>query len=654
MVPSQKHITLLVILFFCTSLTLAQKSPVSINPEQPEPGDSITVTYHPDHPEAKIKSPQEVSLVKNFSPTLFNIPKEIPLTKTADGWKTQFKLLDNFDFATFYFKSKDQVDKNIDGQNYEIIGYKDDKPVKRVFLLKSYTLSNRYENLPDSVLNKKRIELYRKELKHHPDNFDAKIRSIAHKLHQEENKTQKANVRQQAYKILDDRLAKNPGAYTTLQDVQTGYKLIGEKAKGDSLENKLIEKYPESDIAMLKLYEESEQEKHFNKKLDLLERFITTDFEPTTFTKYYIQDAYKSLLKYYANQGKYEKAKKTAKEWLEDREPLFEHQIKSKNYLAVAQLFLEHENLLDVAMDYAQQALQQTNSDPAKTIKTNKGRVSAHLSKEKTQQVKAERKGNILSTIGQIYVKKEEFDKANQYFSKAQELSDSRTVHKYLANYYLQTEKPKAAFEIYQDILMEIPTNAFYQKKLKESYIAFNGSEEGFGEETKKIDKVWKQKKVQELNKNRINKEAPELDQITDLEGNAVDVNKFKNKVLVIDFWATWCKPCLEFFPDLQNIYEKYEDNPDVEFLILNSGWQNTLEKAKTFRNNNDYSFPYYFDKNSSTTEAFNVRGLPTTIFIDKAGTIQFKKLGLRGNNIEKSVSLRIEMLLNKKDYIES
>ncbi|GEM_PF-546137 len=644
----KKYLGLVIVFLLTSSVLVAQDSPVTIEPQQPEPGDMVTITYHPDHPNADIKSAEEMFFVKNFAPTLYNIPKKVPLEKTKDRWQIQIQLVDKFDFATFYVKSEDQVDKNTDDQHYELIAYQEGKPVKGVFLLKSYILSDRYEDLSDSAVTEKRIKLYRKELKHHPDNYDAKIRLTAHKLYNEENSDQKAELRQKAYKIINDRLQETPRSYSVLQDVKMGYKLIGEKTKGDSLESELIKKYPDSDIAMLKLYEKTEQEKHFKKKLEQLERFVRTDFEPSTFNKYNIQEAYKSLIKYYTHRGEFEKAKKAAAEWLQDREPLFDKQILSENYLAVAQIFLEHENLIDPAMDYARQALKQTDTDPAKLIKTNKGYIPRQLSDDESTKFKEQRKGDILSTIAQIYTKKGEYKRADKYLNKAQNLSDSRTVKKYLANYYLHKEQPKAAFDIYKDILMKIPTDTFYQKKLKEAYMAFNGSEDGFGKETQAIHNVWEKKKRKELNKNRIGKEAPEFDQITDLEGNPVDLTQFEKKVLVIDFWATWCKPCLEIFPYLQNVYEKYKDHPEVEFLILNSRWNNTLEKAKSFSSENDYTFPYYFDKNSSTTEAFEIRALPTTVFVDKSGTIQFKKMGLRGNNIEKTVSLRIEMLLDK------
>src|SRR5699024_2350397 len=303
--------------------------------------------------------------------------------------------------------------------------------------------------------------------------------------------------------------------------------------------------------------------------------------------------------------------------------------------------------------DYAQKALDRTDNEPAAAAATIYGRKARALDAEREKELLTGRKSEILATLGFIYTKMGEYDKAAEQLTAAQKLSDDDgRILKDLGNLYTVTEQPQKAFKIYRQLLLKKPFDEDLQGQLKECYIALQGSSDGFENEISQIANEWRDETKAEFRDELMDKEPPSLASVTDLQGNVLDLSTLKNKVVVVDFWATWCGPCMSAFPYVQKVYEKYKNNEDIKFIILNSAWQNTVEDAIKWTKEgeyaeNDYTFPLYYDKDSKVTTAFGVRGSPTTFILGKNGNIKFKHVGYPGPLLEQKLALRIEMALN-------
>ena len=112
---------------------------------------------------------------------------------------------------------------------------------------------------------------------------------------------------------------------------------------------------------------------------------------------------------------------------------------------------------------------------------------------------------------------------------------------------------------------------------------------------------------------------------LTNLEGEKVALSDSKGKVVVLDFWATWCGPCIGSFPKMQELVTKFE-NDNVEFFFINT-WENKApdevkKKVVEFLEDNNYSFNVLFDYEDDIVDKYKVRGIPTRIAIDKNGNI--------------------------------
>jgi thiol-disulfide isomerase/thioredoxin len=104
--------------------------------------------------------------------------------------------------------------------------------------------------------------------------------------------------------------------------------------------------------------------------------------------------------------------------------------------------------------------------------------------------------------------------------------------------------------------------------------------------------------------------------------GDSVRISDFKGKVVLIDAWATWCGPCIETMPLIQETYNEFKDKGLVVMAITS---ETAPEVNRFLKKNPKYSYPIYLDLDGSFAEAFQITGIPASFVIDKQGNIVFK-----------------------------
>jgi len=112
-----------------------------------------------------------------------------------------------------------------------------------------------------------------------------------------------------------------------------------------------------------------------------------------------------------------------------------------------------------------------------------------------------------------------------------------------------------------------------------------------------------------------------------DLEGNPLSVGKFKGKVVLVDFWATWCGPCVRELPNVLETYEKYHEKG---FEIVGISLDRDEEKLKSFIKEKKMSWPQYFDGQgwgSKLAQKYGVNSIPATYLLNAEGEIVDKDL---------------------------
>ncbi len=248
--------------------------------------------------------------------------------------------------------------------------------------------------------------------------------------------------------------------------------------------------------------------------------------------------------------------------------------------------------------------------------------------------------GKVLFKVGKD---KEAYKYTKEAYENIKEKDDEEKDTELIENYAFLSSSFDANYEMALPVLANAvkdgknekryidQVRAGYKKlnpeKDVEAYVA--SLQQGF------IDKIKEQVKAM-----MINESAPDF-YVVDVNGKKVSLADFKGKTIVLDFWATWCGPCVASFPAMQLAVNRYAADPEVKFLFIDT-WETVkdpLTEAKQFLEKRKYNFDLYMDTIDSATKrppavtAFKVGGIPAKFIIDAQGMIRFKFEGFSGTN---------------------
>lgn len=199
---------------------------------------------------------------------------------------------------------------------------------------------------------------------------------------------------------------------------------------------------------------------------------------------------------------------------------------------------------------------------------------------------------------------------------------------------------------------------------LKEDYVAKKGSDTGFESYVNSLKNQSEIKAEHEELRKAIIKKPIKLFKIEKLNGGFVDMANMKGKIIVLDFWATWCAPCKAAMPGMQMVVNKYKDDKDVVFFFVSTMESDPKykEKIRDFMKEKNYNFEVLLDgtKNGKQpndevykiySKTFEFSGIPQKMIIDGDGYLRWRSTGYGGrpSALADEISYIVEFIKSEK-----
>lgn len=299
---------------------------------------------------------------------------------------------------------------------------------------------------------------------------------------------------------------------------------------------------------------------------------------------------------------------------------------------------------LEQAEEYSRKAV-------ALAGKKMSGQKPVGMSRERWEGLVRMERGNCLDTYGWVLYQKGMYNSALRELQKAFKLAQEPTIQYHLAMAMYKTGNIDGAIENLTSSLagrLEDPakTRADLEAIYKEKYRTLRGLDKLLQQAAEKA--IARQQAEDEADAAKIvGQPAPDFS-LPDLDDQSHKLSQFRDKVVILDFWATWCGPCKLAMPLIDKVYLKYKDQGLV-VLGINLEGRDKNQRVKQFIEESGHQFAILQGgmMGVGLDQVYNVTGIPTTFVIDKQGIIRYRHIGYR-ENLDQMLACEVEELLKQ------
>ena len=628
---------LLLLAAFIASVTTFAQNNFTYTPEKPKPGDEIRFTYTPSGDLAGVMQIPE-AFVLRFTTTAQEV-KDINLKREYGKLSGSFKTDTSTRTLAFGFTLDDKYDNN--QNNGYIIQLNDDEGNP---LLKSYSdLGSIYASFGENRLGMKKdnaraIKAYEGFFKIHPELKNDELLTYLTVVYNDDKEKGTAAVQKEIEATLKNGL-KEEKEYQRLANL---YLLIRLRQQSTFITKLKREKYPPENkgIGADQFYQYFMGEPDVAKKEKIVAEVMEASKKAANAQEFesLISFCIRNLAQGYATQKDWDSFKKFAAQ-------ITDEGAKVNLYNSTAWGMQEDNVNLKLAEEFSAYAVKSAKID-WKNPKGEKPSLQRY-----SEWIK--RKENLYATYADTYAmvlyRMGQYKKAMSYAREAQAITKGESADHNMTFALLaeKTMKPRQYKPLIEQFVKDGKTNKTINDVLKKLYVTSNGSEAGFDNYIAGLEKEAYAKMLADLKKDMLNDATPRFS-LKDLSGNTVNIADLKGKTVVVDFWATWCGPCIASMPGMQKMVNKYKDDPNVKFLFVDT-WQNEDNESdlvKKFIADKGYEeFHVLMDLDDKVVSQFKVEGIPTKFIVGKDGNIKFKEIGFDGEeNLVKKLPAMIEL----------
>jgi len=627
-----KSIALFLVSIFIFSVSYAQThGGITSSVIKPQADVENLYVYHPPK---HIIIPNKIfaSVVYNSKKYYYN--KVIPINKVDSSYRFLFKAPDST--QVLIFSIIDDKKNTIDNNNefgFKIYLYDNNSAISASARLAAADLLSYYAprmlNLNRELLKEQAIKLYEEAYKLSPalknDNSYSSYLAI---LYEEKKDAVKPKLLAYAKQMA---LAQNDEQkWINAINIYSILKMDEEKQK---VENKVLSLRPSGRLAIRKFWDKfySVENPTEQSILSSMDEYISR-FKDTSNN---IKDVfYSNVISFFLNKKQWEDVKK--------------YELLIQNKLNLAGLYnnfawkLSGKELYNPGSD-----LEVAKNLSKKSIDYTEERMKNFIANDKQGQDLQGTHNMFADTYALILYKLGQYDSAFYYqdaiYKQGGEL-DAGGLERY-ATYAEKVKGANYAKQVLEEQLLSGISSPVMLRQLQSIYKQLNLPENEFNKLQEKSNSISRQKAAKAIRATLGTTVAKNFT-LKNVFGQQVSLSSFKNKVVVLDFWATWCAPCRASFPAMQEAINKYKDDSEVAFLFIDV-WENKAPKkmqetAAKFIKDNDYSFNVLLDVKDKVVNDYRVESIPVKFVIDKKGNLVFM-----GNSSNISLEIKNAMTQN-------
>ena len=133
---------------------------------------------------------------------------------------------------------------------------------------------------------------------------------------------------------------------------------------------------------------------------------------------------------------------------------------------------------------------------------------------------------------------------------------------------------------------------------------------------------------------------------VTTLEGDAVDLNQYKGRLVLLNFWATWCPPCIKEMPSMQRLQDQFSEQ-EFQVVAVNLAQNATTVESFLLEQEFDFTLPVYLDEKGQGFKDLELQGMPSSFLIDQQGQVLETIVGGREWDEPKTVEILRSLVKN-------